>query len=572
MMETDNYNGQEIGNYRLVEKLDCGSYGCVYRAEHLHLKKHIVAIKLLHAHLASPQKSAEFLQEAQFLYDLRHPYILPVLDVGIYEKTIPYLVVEYCPYGSLKQYLQHQIPSLLSVEEAVSILTKIGQALHYAHQHNIVHRDLKPANILFKANGEVMLADFGIAVLLEGTTFINPYGTPAYMAPEQFQGIVSKKSDQFALGCIAYELMTGQKPFLHSRIDTPIPPSTLNPLVPPHVEKAIIKALSERHTDRYEDIVTFVNALEKTAPLWLDEGKTVDHTQKYDEDFAVFQTILKEVLSTGHSDQHEDVVPFVNAPEKSPQLWLDEGNTFYHGRLPLDDKEWYTARRWLDEGNTFYQLQKYDEALVAFEQAIHLDSNLAAAYCNKGVALSNLMRYEEALASFEQAIRLNSNYSLACYNKGIALANLRRYEEALVAYEQAIHLNPNHTTDCTVKEFPLPRMSSLYYELRHERATRLDPHLALDLENIKHDEKTLIVYGRAFRLEPNLADAYYNKGIALANLKRYEEALATYEQAIHLNPNHSHAHYSKGITLTKLGKSREAEQAYEKARQLGYSR
>ncbi|HEX6108460.1 MAG TPA: serine/threonine-protein kinase, partial [Ktedonobacteraceae bacterium] len=198
MMETNNYNGQEIGNYRLVEKLDCGSFGCVYRAEHLHLKKHIVAIKLLHAHLASPQKSADFLQEAQFLYDLSHPHILPVLDVGIHEKNIPYLVVEYCPNGSLKQYLQRQHPGPLPVEEAVSILTKIGQALHYAHQHDIVHRDLKPANILFNTKGEVVLADFGIAVLLEGTTFINPYGTPAYMAPEQFQGIVSKKSDQFA--------------------------------------------------------------------------------------------------------------------------------------------------------------------------------------------------------------------------------------------------------------------------------------------------------------------------------------------------------------------------------------
>jgi serine/threonine protein kinase len=200
-METDNYYSKVIGNNRLVEKLDCGSCGCVYRAEHLHLKQHLVAIKLLHTHLASPQKSAEFIQEAQFLYDLSHPYILPVLDVGIYEKTIPYLVVKYCPNGSLKQYLQRHNPRILPVE-AVSILTKIGQALHYAHQHNIVHRDLKPANILFKANGEVMLADFGIAVPIEDTTFINPYGTPAYMAPEQFHGIVSKRATSLHSGAL----------------------------------------------------------------------------------------------------------------------------------------------------------------------------------------------------------------------------------------------------------------------------------------------------------------------------------------------------------------------------------
>src|SRR5258708_12347867 len=188
-MDAGNYIDQEIGNYRLAEKLDCGSFGCVYRGENLHMKKHTVAIKLLDGHLGSHQKSDEFLQEAQFLYDLSHPHILPVLDVGIYEKKIPYLVVEYCPNGSLKQYLQRQHPGPLSVEEAVSILTKIGQALHHAHQHNIVHRDLKPANILFNAKGEVMLTDFGIAVLIKPTTFINPHVPQPYMPPHQFHPI-----------------------------------------------------------------------------------------------------------------------------------------------------------------------------------------------------------------------------------------------------------------------------------------------------------------------------------------------------------------------------------------------
>jgi serine/threonine protein kinase len=292
-MDTDNYIGQEIGNYRLVEKLDCGSFGCVYRAEHLHLKKHSVAIKMLHAHLASPQRNAEFLQEAQFLEELVHPHILPILDVGIFEKKIPYLVVEYCPNGSLKNYLQRQQSHPLPIEEAIDIITKIGQALHHAHQHDIVHRDLKPANILFNARGEVVLTDFGIAVPLESTTFINPYGTPAYMAPEQFQGIVSKKSDPFSLGCIAYELVTRQRPFLHSRTDPPIPPSTLNPLVPPHIEKAILKALAERHTDRHENVVTFIDALERTAQQWLDEGRTFLRLQKYDEALATFEQVIR---------------------------------------------------------------------------------------------------------------------------------------------------------------------------------------------------------------------------------------------------------------------------------------
>ncbi len=405
-MDADNYIGQEIGNYRLAEKLDCGSFGCVYRAEHLHLKQHTVAIKLLHAHLASSQKSAEFLQEAQFLYDLTHPHILPILDVGIYEKNIPYLVVEYCPNGSLKQYLQRKHPGLLSVEEAVSMLIKIGQALHHAHQHNIVHRDLKPANILFNAKGETVLTDFGIAVLLEGTTFINPYGTPAYMAPEQFHGIVSKKSDQFALGCIAYELVTGQRPFLHSRTEAPIPPSTLNPLVPSHIEKAILKALSGRHTDRHEDVITFIKALEKTAQQWLDEGTEFFLHLKYDEALAAYEQAIR----------------------------LDPPNA---------------AVVYCDKGDTLSLLKRYEEALVAYEQAIHLDPANIGAYTSKSYTLYALERHEEALAAYEQAIhqeaiRLNlPNAAVVYFGKGTILHELKRYEEALVDYEQAIRLHPN---------------------------------------------------------------------------------------------------------------------------------
>jgi protein-L-isoaspartate(D-aspartate) O-methyltransferase len=364
-MDANNDDGQVIGNYRLVEKLDCGGFGCVYRAVHLHLKKRTVVIKLLHTDLASQQKIDEFLQEAQFLEELKHPNILPILDVGVFEKKIPYLVLEYCPNGSLKEYLRRQHGSPLKVEEAVSILTKIGQALQHAHHHSIVHRDLKPANILFNAKGEVVLTDFGIAVLLESTTFINRYGTPAYMAPEQFQGVVSKKSDQFALGCIAYELVTGERPFRHSRSDPPIPPSTLNPIVPPHIERTILKALAEGHNDRYEDIVTFINALEETAQQWLDEGRT------------------------------------------------------------------------------FYRLQKFEEALAAFEQAIRLDPNYIEAHQEKGMTLHNLKRYEEALEALEQVIRLDPNRVHPYLTKGNALNALKRYKEALTTFEQAIHLDPN---------------------------------------------------------------------------------------------------------------------------------
>ncbi len=221
MMEQDQYIGQQIGNYLLVEKLDCGYFGCVYRAEHAILAKRTVAIKLLHSYLASEKIKASFLLEAQFLEMLKHPHILPILDVGIHN-SIPYLIIEYCSRGSLRQRLNQQHHTPLAVEESMTILSQIGKALQYAHQQNIVHRDLKPENILFNTKGEALLADFGIAVLLESTRLVNESGSPPYMAPEQFQGIVSKKSDQYALGCIAYELLTGNRPFTVPRDAHPL--------------------------------------------------------------------------------------------------------------------------------------------------------------------------------------------------------------------------------------------------------------------------------------------------------------------------------------------------------------
>src|SRR6266568_20562 len=130
MMEQDRHIGQQIGNYRLVEQLDCGSFGCVYRAEHLILKTRTVAIKILHAHLATQQKREGFFQEAELLEMLKHPHILPIIDVGI-QDGFPYLVTEYCPQGSLHRRLKRQHPNPLPMEEAITTaMAKERKARH----------------------------------------------------------------------------------------------------------------------------------------------------------------------------------------------------------------------------------------------------------------------------------------------------------------------------------------------------------------------------------------------------------------------------------------------------------
>ena len=174
-----------VGNYRLVAKLACGSFGCVYRSEHFFLKNRIVAVKVMHGAQLNSQKEQDlFLEEARLLEMLKHPYILSIIDVGIHEDC-PYLVTEYAPNGSLLDRLKREQGKPVPVEEALTMLAQLGQALQHAHEQGIVHRDLKPENILFKANGDILLADFGIARMLDtiGIRQGTIIGTPSYMAP-----------------------------------------------------------------------------------------------------------------------------------------------------------------------------------------------------------------------------------------------------------------------------------------------------------------------------------------------------------------------------------------------------
>lgn len=286
----------QIGNYRLLVEIGSGGFGKVYRGQHIFLTDRTVAIKLLHAHVSSPEDRKRTLDEALLLEKLRHPNILHIFDVGI-DDGFPYLVAEYAPGGSLRDRMNQYKPRLVPLDETLNILSQIGQALQYAHQQNIIHRDLKPENILFNSRREALLADFGIATTLTTSSVkaVTITGTPLYMAPEQFQGTVSKESDQYALGCIAYELVTGKVPFPASDFFTigfkhlseaPVPPWNYNPRLPAHIGEAILKAMSKQRSDRHASIQAFITALGVSSPA---QSKTLLAPQSYSDSTFVSQ-------------------------------------------------------------------------------------------------------------------------------------------------------------------------------------------------------------------------------------------------------------------------------------------
>ncbi len=587
MESEDKYIGKQIGNYRITEKFDAGSFGRIYRATHIYLPNRIAAIKVLHlTYLGSPQERENFLQEARFLEILKHPNILPIYDLGI-DDGFPYIVAEFAPNGSLRDRILRHRPKILPLQETLSILTQVGQALHYVHEQNIVHRDLKPENILFNAKNDPLIADFGIAVFLETTKtkYVNVIGSPLYMPPEQFEGIASRRSDQYALACIAYELLTGQPPFVAShpialwskhQTEPPRPLSVINPAVPPHVERAILTALAKKREDRYPDVASFVSdliethtpsgSLLKTKRQWIDDGNRLFDLGRYPEALNAFERAIG--LDPAFADAYEG---------KGSVLYQlgrhAEALAAYGQAIDLDPRY---AMAYIGKGNVLYYLKRYSEALSFHDQAIQLDPTLTDAYLGKANVLYYLVRFAEALAAYEEVIRRDPNCALAYDGKGWALRQFKRHEEALKAYERAIALDPNNPSSYNGTGRTLYRLGRYEEALPFfERAIQLEPGIALiyefradTLSQLKWYEDALVAYDQALNLNPSAATTCNGRGGVLYDLGRYKDALASYDRALQLNPTMAGAHNGRGNVLSDLGRYEEALAAYQQAIQL----
>jgi hypothetical protein len=262
------------GRYELERELGRGGMATVFLARDLkHHRK--VAVKVLHAELAEAVGGARFLREIEVAAGMNHPHILPLHDSGESDGILFY-VMPYVEGESLEDRLRRS--GQLPIAEALRIAQQVGDALAYAHSRGVIHRDITPANILLEAN-HAMVTDFGVAMLARDfsadrlTVSGMAPGTPIYMSPEQATGAsgVDERSDIYSLGCVLYEMLSGDPPFNSTNLRAVVARKLVDPVpslravretVSVPLEKVVLKALARSPADRFQTAAEFANTLE----------------------------------------------------------------------------------------------------------------------------------------------------------------------------------------------------------------------------------------------------------------------------------------------------------------------
>ena len=276
--------------YQVEKELGRGGFGVVYLAHDQQLMGKPVVIKILTDDLSSdPWPLKKFRQEIEALARIDHPGVIGALDTGETGDGRPFLVMQFVEGVMLRSLIPQEG---MALERAADLIKQVGQALGAAHDRGVWHRDLKPENVMIQQPGGgeeyVKLIDFGIAAIKDSqfagvseTTKVA--GSYAYMAPEQFAGNPSSQSDIWAFGVIAYEMLTGRKPFpteslfelmMQQQKGVPVPPRQLRPAIPLTAEQTILRALSYDVLQRFERPREFGDTLARALTSSGDQGRS----------------------------------------------------------------------------------------------------------------------------------------------------------------------------------------------------------------------------------------------------------------------------------------------------------
>lgn len=499
--------GQTISHYRILEKLDGGGMGIVYKAEDTRLAR-FVALKFLPEIAHADRMAVErFRREARAASALNHPHICTIHDIGENEGR-QFMVMELMEGQTLKQRIA---AGPMEVEEIAKLGGHVAEALEAAHSKKIVHRDIKPANIFVTELAQAKVLDFGLAKLLHPVSADStiddpvqtrgPVGTLPYMAPEQILGReVDARTDIYALGMVLYEMTVGKRPFreglsTHLTDDilhqVPPPPGHFRPGVPAQLEEIILKCLQKDPANRYQSARELVSALESIA---------------------------------GPS-----------TPGAVTTVW--------------QERSWYTlARQGVSWVLTTLELKKrwavlFGAAALALMLAlVELLPSVGRYYNNRGVELQQKGQIQAAIEQYQRALSLKRSYPEAHYNLADAYEEIPNYDKALAEYQRAI--------DADVSFYEAYNNLSRLYILR------------------KHDYGAAMrLLDRALSLKPQELSVRYSlyKNYAWANFELHQlgQAEQNLRFAVALDANRGAAHCLLAKVLDAQGRTTVAVSEWE---------
>jgi len=545
--------GERFQNYEVVRELGHGGMATVYLAQDLRHGRQ-VALKVLRPELSSSFGADRFAREIAFAARLNHPRILPLhdsgtLDLGIGEPVLFY-AMPYVEGRSLRDRLREE--PQLPIPEAIRITSQVADALDSAHRHGVIHRDIKPENILL-GEGGALVADFGIAVAISTASAGDQShpgwiaGTPLYMSPEQMSGsgTIDGRSDIYALGVVAYEMLTGQPPFagatvtavLAGTVDAAPPPSlhALRDVIPPAADAVVMRALA-RPEDRYPTGGEFAEALQRSLVV-----------RRPRRSAALVATAIIALSATVVG------TTLLRRPgAASTALHAATGVPLYrpHQTGNLGAYDLYTRGREVVLGGTRTE-ERQIQAIKYFKQAIAADSTYAAAYAelafmystvgsNNGVGgLSRLEGIQLSQATALKAVAMDSTLADGWAVLGFVRMNsLLDLPSAKAALDRALALDPSS-----------PRVHSYlsvwYWWSERPRESLAEAQRASELDPLS------VLLGSI------LAGALYNSG-------RYDQALEQIGKLHDVDPPLNMTPMVAGAIYLSKGMLAEAIRTYQK--------
>ena len=566
--------GQRLGAYEIVGSLGAGGMGSVYRARDTRLGR-LVAIKLVSDQLAAdPVASERLAREARLTSLLNHPNIVTVHDIGAADDGRPFIVMELVAGQSLLAALGSE--RSLKPARAIEIANEVAEGLAAAHAGGIVHRDLKPSNIMLTEDGRAKIVDFGLGKTTsaapsgDDTTFwaggltdsFAVVGTAGYMAPEQVvAGPIDFRADQFALGALIYEMISGRRAFKRATaiqtmaaiVDAdPEPLAELCPDAPIELVRIVERCLAKDPAHRYastQDLARDLRDLRstsgsRTSRSSFARARPLRRRWPWVAGVAVLLAVAASVAlyiagqTRGHLTQARALLD-----RYDKQASVDQAIGLLSSIVSARPND-AVARTMLAEAHwRKFEYNPQDAALAtrAGEQAgiaLTLDQSYAPAHVVLAMINYGQGRFDGALGEAQRAISLDPKSSRAWRERGRAHFRLGQRQEAEKAFLTAVSLDPD---DWTARN----SLGSYYLSLN-----RLD--------------EAILEYERMQALAPDNTRAYNNLGSVYLQQERFEKASEMYERSLSLDKNAT-AYSNLGTALYQQGLYADAARSFGEA-------